>query len=142
MTHHTVQSCQLRSLPELVCVPCQNGVVVVSARVFKPPSCDFSMSLLSSSCFVRTCPVGFVNLCAGVAAAVPEAKAKIEVDFVGWSCCSSYSNRLLCPRLCNIGIFQVRILPRAFMRGDVALVGLFHKFVSFLHVPSALAPSI
>ena len=93
MTHHTFQCFQLRSLPELGdgwlgCVPCKNGVVVVSSRVFKPPSCDacaccFSMSLLSSSCFVRTCSVGVLDLCAGVVAAMAEAKAENEVDVVG-----------------------------------------------------------
>ena len=83
-----------------------------------------------------------VTLCTGVAAAVPEAKAKIEVDFVGWSCCSSCSNRLLCLRLCHILIFQVRILPRAFMRGDVALVGPLPQACLLLALALGLAPSI
>ena len=47
-----------------------------------------------------------------------EAKAEIEVDFE--SCCSNYSNRLLCLRLYHVGNFQVRILPQAFIRNDVA----------------------
>ena len=63
-----------------------------------------------------------LNLCAGVIAAMAEAKAENEVDVVvGWSCCSSYSKRLLCLRLCHLGIFQVRIC-HVLSCGDVALL--------------------
>ena len=117
VTHHTVQCCQLRSSPELgdgwvVCVPCKNWVVVVSPRVFKPPSCDACSCCFSmfSPLFVLLCADMFcwvLFFCAGVVAVTAEAKAEIEVDF--GSCCSNNSNRLLCLRLYHIGNFQVHI---------------------------------
>ena len=62
--------------------------------------------------------------------------------FVGWNCCSGYFNRLLCLRLCHIGIFQVRILSRAFMCSDGALVGPLPQACLLLALALGLTPSI
>ena len=74
-------------------------------------------------------------------AVMAEAKAEIEVDFVCWSCCSSYSNRLLCLRLCHIGIFQVRVC-HVLSCGDVALVGPLPQACLLLALALGLAPSL
>ena len=71
-------------------------------------------------------------------AAMAEAMAGNEVDLFGWSCCSSYSNRMLCLRLCHFGTFKCASLSCS----DVALVGPLPQACLLLALALGQAPSL